>query len=65
MTSAQLPIRYEISSTSGSGSMKQICATAISEGGYSPYGKIFSASNGITTIGSIGQTEKPLLTLVK
>lgn len=35
MTTATLPIRYEISSTGPSGNLRQICSTVISEGGYS------------------------------
>ena len=34
MTTACLPVRYEISSSGASGSMKAICSTVISEGGY-------------------------------
>jgi hypothetical protein len=33
MTNATLPMRYEISSTGGAGSMQQICSTVQSEGG--------------------------------
>lgn len=41
-----LPIRYEIS-TAGAGavgSLRQVCCTAISNGGFQPNGKIFSAT---------------------
>ena len=62
MVSPNLPVRYQISSTGGSGSMIQICSTVISEGGYNPNGKPFSASNGITSV-SISNTETPLLAL--
>jgi len=34
MTTACLPVRYEITSTSVAGTMKAICSTVISEGGY-------------------------------
>lgn len=34
MTTAILPVRYEIRSTGGAGTLKQICSTVISEGGY-------------------------------
>lgn len=34
MTTACLPVRYEITSTGAAGSMKAICSTVISEGGY-------------------------------
>lgn len=35
MTTACLPLRYEISSTGPGGTMRQICSSVISEGGYS------------------------------
>ena len=35
MTTATLPIRYEISSSGPAGTMRQICSSVISEGGYS------------------------------
>lgn len=34
MTTATLPVRYELTSTGAAGSMRAICATVISEGGY-------------------------------
>ena len=34
MTTATLPVRYEITSTGAAGSMRAICSTVISEGGY-------------------------------
>ncbi len=34
MTSSQLPIRYEITYNTGNATLKQICSTVISEGGY-------------------------------
>lgn len=45
MTTANLPLRYEIRSTGGSGTLRKICCSAISEGGYNPVGFLFSASN--------------------
>jgi hypothetical protein len=47
MASSNLPIRYEILSSSAglTGSMVQICSTVISEGGYNPIGRPFSISN--------------------
>jgi hypothetical protein len=62
MTTASLPIRYQISSTSGSGKLKQICSTVISEGGYEPDGNIFNASNGIT-LKTVNNTEVPILSI--
>ena len=52
MTTAILPIRYEIENTGTSASaskMKQICSTVISEGGYTLEGKSRSVSIPITT----------------
>jgi hypothetical protein len=34
MTTASLPVRYELSSTGAAGTMRAICSTVISEGGY-------------------------------
>ncbi len=45
MTTAILPVRYEIS---GTGTMKQICSTVISEGGYDPKLPMFSQIRGTT-----------------
>lgn len=48
MTTASLPLRYEIEntgSTSGNSTLKQICSTVISEGGYELRGK----QNAVTT----------------
>jgi hypothetical protein len=55
MTRGSLPIRYQISSTSstsGAGTLKMICATAISEGGFENIGNPFSVGllNEITDI---------------
>jgi hypothetical protein len=52
MTTASLPLRYEIKNTagtSGSSTMKQICSTAISEGGYELRGSQQAISIPITT----------------
>jgi hypothetical protein len=35
MTTASLPVRYELTSTGAAGNMRAICSTVISEGGYS------------------------------
>jgi len=53
MLSPNLPIRYEIvSTTSGeNGSLVQICSTIISEGGYTPIGRAFSAGTNPNTSG--------------
>lgn len=47
MSTACLPIRYEIenlAATSGSTTMKQVCSTVISEGGYEPITKQWAAT---------------------
>lgn len=51
MTTASLNPRYEITntgSTSGNSTMKQICSTVISEGGYTPSTKIGYVTNNTT-----------------
>ncbi len=51
MTTACLPIRYEIENTGVSASastMKQICSTVLSEGGYNMLGTSYSVSRGVT-----------------
>lgn len=51
MTTATLPIRYEITNTgatSGASMMTQICSTVISEGGYNSFGTTQSAGTGTT-----------------
>lgn len=50
MTTATLPIRYEITNTGDTASssiMRQICCTVISEGGYTDYGVTEAAGTGI------------------
>lgn len=60
ITTASLPIRYEIentSGTSGASTLKQICSTVISEGGYELRGEQRSASipiNSPRTLGTAG-----------
>jgi hypothetical protein len=49
MTTARLPIRYELISTGPSASMKQICSSVISEGGYNAYSLTETAGTGVTT----------------
>lgn len=53
MGSPNLPVRYEIANTAAgdAGSLEEICATAISEGGYSQLGILRSANRGSTSIG--------------
>jgi len=61
MTTANLPIRYSLSTTGGSGSMKQICASVQSDGGYDQVGEKFSV-NRSTTI-TAGTTPVPLVAI--
>lgn len=63
MTTANLPIRYELKRTSGSGesSLKQICCSVSSEGGYEKRGLSFSASN--STSGKTLSARTPLLSI--
>lgn len=49
MTTACLPIRYEIKNTdSSSGTLKKICSTVVSEGGYNPKSLIYCVAGPIT-----------------
>ena len=53
MTTATLPIRYEITNTGATSSasmMTQICSTVISEGGYNSFGTTQSAGTGTTQV---------------
>lgn len=64
MTTAILPIRYEIENTGatdGSRTMKQICSTVISEGGYEKKTVLQTAR--MTTATTVGTTLVPLLSL--
>lgn len=65
MTTANLPIRYEIAAIgeiSGTKSMKQICCSVISEGGFeTERGHPFVASNGITSVSVT--TRRPVLSI--
>lgn len=65
MTTANLPIRYEIENTGVTGSntdLIQICNTVISEGGFNVQGLLRSADNGVTGI-AVGGTEIPILSI--
>lgn len=53
MTTATLPIRYEITNTgvtAGVSMMTQICSTVISEGGYNNFGTTQTAGTGTSTV---------------
>jgi hypothetical protein len=63
LTSANLPLRYEIFNTGASagGSLTQICSTVISEGSFNKFGQTFSTSN---TTGSFNVTSRrPILSI--
>jgi hypothetical protein len=63
MKTASLPIRYTITSAGSSGSMKQICSTVISEGGYVNTSQTMSVSNDLTGI-NLSQLEyRPLISI--
>jgi hypothetical protein len=53
MRTGNLPVRYEVSSTGGATSMKQICAAVISEGGQEDFGYPAIASTTLATQRSI------------
>ncbi len=68
MTTACLPLRYEITnktSTSAARTMKQICSTVISEGGYELKGEQSSVGTEITTPYSlaVAGTKYPVLSI--
>jgi len=64
MTTAILPLRYEISTTTSAvaASMKQICASVISEGGYEQYSYGHIARR-TTALATIGTTFLPLVSI--
>lgn len=64
--SINLPVTYMLLSsdaTVGTASIRQICATVLSEGGYNPVGRLFSANTGSTTQIQVSSTETPLIAL--
>ena len=64
MTTAILPVRYEISSTTAAvaASMKQICSSVVSEGGYEQYSYGHIARR-TSILGTIGATFLPLVSI--
>jgi hypothetical protein len=66
-TSINLPICFSIHSSSSpvnpANNFTQICSAVISEGGYGPLGRPFSASNLTTGINVTANTETPILFL--
>ena len=66
MTTASLPIRYEIENTgatSGSSVMKQICSTVQSEGGYTPRTESRAASTALAGLSLSNSVPKPLVSI--
>lgn len=65
MTTATLPIRYEITNTgtvASSSSMKQICSSMMSEGGYEAVSVEYAARR-TSVLGTIGTTFLPLVSI--
>jgi hypothetical protein len=65
MTTACLPVRYEITNTAATATasfLKQICSSVISEGGLQP-SSIDHCAIRSTTLASIGTTLKPLVSI--
>lgn len=59
MTTACLPIRYEIENTAATGTsstMKQICSSVVSEGGYDLHGTSYSITNGVPDYQTLSAT---------
>lgn len=66
MTTASLPVRYEITNTGITASpttMKQICSSVISEGGYTLQGLTQSASNPIVGKNLTNNINNPMVTI--
>ena len=63
MTTATLPVRYEITSTSAiAATLKQICSSVISEGGYEQY-SVGHIARRTTALATIGTTFLPLVSI--
>jgi len=63
MTTATLPLRYEITSTTGiAATLKQICSSVVSEGGYEQY-SVGHIARRTTALATIGTTFKPLVSI--
>lgn len=63
MKTATLPIRYRIVSNGDSGTMKQICSTVISEGGYVNTSQTRSIGNSLTGVNLSELSYRPLVSL--
>jgi hypothetical protein len=64
ITTASLPLRYEIKNTSGAGgTLKQICSTVISEGGYLLNGSQWSIATPVVTAAATITTRRPIISV--
>lgn len=67
MTTACLPIRYELmngATTASSSTMKQICSTIVSEGGYEGFSRRYNITRGITAaVLTTAGTQYPIIAL--
>ena len=63
MTTASLPVRYELISTGAASSMKQICSSVISEGGYVNRSRTRSVSTPLTGKALSDVTYTPLVSI--
>ena len=61
MTTASLPVRYELSSTGAAGTMRAICSTVISEGGYSNRSQSRAIGTSLTGKNLITTEYRPLV----
>jgi hypothetical protein len=61
MTTASLPVRYELTSTGAAGAMRAICSTVISEGGYSNRSQSRAAGTALTGKNLITSAYRPLV----
>jgi hypothetical protein len=65
MRSSNLPIRYELqgNGAGSTGALIQCCSTVISEGGFNPQGRPFTANNGLPAANNVTTAETPLLAI--
>lgn len=63
MTTASLPLRYELTSTGGAGSMRAICSSVMSEGGYVNRSRSRSASTAIAGKSISNSAYTPLIAI--
>ena len=61
MTTASLPVRYELTSTGAAGTMRAICSTVISEGGYSNRSQSRAVGTALTGKNLITTEYRPLV----